>query len=106
MPSTAGSSSADAPCAGANWVFVISSGGRTGSTTLYSMLNMVPLIHLSGENDHIVYKLWHLYRDSLAAFGHADRGEGQSWYNQADPVGLQGAICAWVLASCRPGQAW
>jgi len=101
----AGSSSTAASCAGANWLFVISSGGRTGSTTLYSMLNTVPLIHLSGENDHLVYKLHKLHKDSLAAFGHADRGEGQSWYNQADPIGLHNALCAWVasLVPPRPG---
>ena len=89
-------------CAGVRWVFVVSSGGRTGSTTLYSMLNTVPLIHLSGENDHLVFKLWHLLHDSRAAFGHADKGEGQSWYNAADPEGIRGAICSWVASLVPP----
>ena len=32
------------------WMFVLSAGGRTGSTSLLEALNSVPGVHLSGEN--------------------------------------------------------
>ena len=47
-------------CAG-RWLFIVSAGGRTGSTTLLNMLNMHPAFSLAGENNKQiddVFELW------------------------------------------------
>eukprot|EP00965_Chrysotila_dentata_P248984 6208648-Pleurochrysis_carterae.AAC.1 len=36
------------------WLFVVSTGGRTGSTTLVDMLSSHPKIHLAGEDAHFL----------------------------------------------------
>jgi len=42
------------------WLFVVSVGGRTGSTTILNMLNAHPIIRLAGENHElpVVYQNW------------------------------------------------
>lgn len=47
-------------CAG-RWLFVVSAGGRTGSTTLLNMLNLHPAFSLAGENNKQLddaFELW------------------------------------------------
>ncbi len=47
-------------CSG-RWLFIVSAGGRTGSTTVLNMLNMHPAFSLAGENNKQiddVFELW------------------------------------------------
>jgi len=39
-----------------NWLFILAAGGRTGSTTALSMLNMIPGFELSGEHWGLLQK--------------------------------------------------
>lgn len=52
-------------CKDTNFVFIISNGGRTGSTTLMDMLNQVPEVFISGENRGLLKVLSKAYNISL-----------------------------------------
>lgn len=60
------------------WLFVLA-GGRSGSTTVLSMLNAIPGMHLAGENWGAVNSLLELYKSANSTgFGHSS-GVVDAW---------------------------
>jgi len=67
---------------GQQWLFILSSQGRTGSTTILGMVNSIPGYFLAGENEGIMadildleHKVWHLDRRHSIAYHHGQRSE-------------------------------
>lgn len=67
-------------CGGAQqWLFVLA-GGRSGSTTVLSMLNAIPGVHLAGENWGAVNSLLELYKNANnTGFGHSSNDVVDAW---------------------------
>jgi len=75
------------------WLFVISTGGRTGSTSLLGMLNAHPSIALSGENSNQLadlLTLWNKASMQVTAVGPHVRGA-------ISPSNLLCDLQRWVL---------
>lgn len=47
------------------WVFILSPGGRTGSSTIVTMLNAIPGFYIAGENDGIVFDMPAFYNKTF-----------------------------------------
>ena len=61
-----------------NWLFILSAGGRTGSTTALSMLNAIPGVELEGEH---AGALLHM-ADFAEAMEKTNRSRGYSWHSR------------------------
>jgi len=57
-----------------NWLFILSGGGRTGSTTALSMFNSVPGFELSGEHYGLLKEMEKLFQDVKLTTGQMSRG--------------------------------
>ena len=70
------------------WLFIISLGGRTGSTTILNMLNGHPLIRLAGENGGTIVETTKRWAE-MARFGYANNSEA----TQRGPVNPIDLLC-------------
>jgi len=66
-----------------NWLFILSSGGRTGSTTALSMLNAIPGVELGGEHDGALLHLAQFFKKVKATQRHG----GAAWYSHKQDYG-------------------
>lgn len=76
------------------WLFILSIGGRTGSTTVLRMVNELPGAYLSGENGGAFYAVF----DALQHPAHPN----YAWFTRPDRRQVAGATCAMLHASIRP----
>mmetsp|Transcript_26623 Transcript_26623/g.68380 ORF Transcript_26623/g.68380 Transcript_26623/m.68380 type:complete len:306 (+) Transcript_26623:207-1124(+) len=60
-----------------NWLFILSAGGRTGSTTALSMLNGIPGVELEGEHDGALLHL----ANFAQSMGQTQRHRGAAWHS-------------------------
>eukprot|EP00965_Chrysotila_dentata_P002469 80002-Pleurochrysis_carterae.AAC.3 len=82
-------------CNSNQWLFIFAT-GRSGSTTLLSMLNEVPQIRLSGENGNLLSMI-----DGAEAYTRNDIKRNakrwpQPWYNAPDMQLIDNDICSWI----------
>ncbi len=82
-------------CSSNRWLFVYSAGGRTGSTTIMSMLNAVPSISITGENGGLLGKLNKLRHDTMLL---RQPDPYHAWHNMPNATALRAAVCQWLLA--------
>lgn len=83
------------------WVFIFAL-GRSGSTTVLGMLNQVPFVNLSGENDNLYGDLLHLF-DKTLGLRHREH-DAAAWWNDPQADRLQEDVCDWMANLVRPGQ--
>mmetsp|Transcript_34550 Transcript_34550/g.64516 ORF Transcript_34550/g.64516 Transcript_34550/m.64516 type:complete len:573 (-) Transcript_34550:28-1746(-) len=73
------------------WVFILSPGGRTGSSTIVTMLNSIPGFYIAGENDGIIDDMLSFYNKT---FIEEDvEGTTGSDANQ-DPISEYNVLCS------------
>ena len=88
-------------CESHHWLVVLST-GRAGSTTILSMMNQLPSVHLSGENNGVMAN----FQTLNAQYTGAGRRNWTSynptepWY-RVKPGTFQGYLCS-VIASMAP----
>ena len=88
-------------CTEKRWLFVYSTGGRTGSTTMLAMLNAVPQLSVTGENGDLFGKLERMRQETMQL--PRTRDASDPWMNDVDAERIQVAICTWLQAlSPRP----
>ena len=62
-----------------NWLFQVST-GRSGSTSLMTMLNDLPNVYIAGENDGLFESLYALHKSSIRTESFAN-SEGHAWWH-------------------------
>jgi hypothetical protein len=79
------------------WIFIVSA-GRSGSTTLMSMINEIPLFKIDGENNGLARQLFNLHK--VAAAQKRNMRDRTAWFkrNPSDEVGMRCAMQAYALA--------
>ena len=84
-------------CERNRWLFVFST-GNAGSTTLLQVLNAVPDIELSGENDNLLDLLAHAAERTLYArdMGRLPGDKGVTWRNQPTEAVVRERVCQWL----------
>ena len=84
------------------WLFVVSPGGRTGSTTVLDMINAHPAFGLAGENRGQLLTAMELFNS--AAEQPANREGGGAWGRGAvDPYNLLCDLAGWFEDVTPPG---
>lgn len=88
-------------CDTSKWIFIWGT-GRSGSTTVLSMLNHLPGVYLSGENYALADKLNAVKIDTVKLESPIDTPgystQDSAWYNKPDTQMLNESIRLWVCA--------
>ena len=78
------------------WLFVVSPGGRTGSTTVLDMVNAHPAFDLAGENDGQLLAAMELWHKAAEHINSPNGGTGDAWGRGAvDPYNLLCDLAYW-----------
>jgi len=76
-----------------DWLFILSTGGRTGSTTVLTMVNAIPGFELAGENSGAMEALFDLYnKANYTGFGDDIRQGMKAWWHEN--ISRQEVLCS------------
>jgi hypothetical protein len=84
-------------CTASKWIFIWST-GRAGSTTVMSMLNHLPGVYLSGENEALAESIEQLAYRTLSLKEHGSNSENGAWFNRPDEEAITAAARMWICA--------